>query len=144
MIEEYGTLSEAELLQEIQRQLENHPEIDTTDLELKFEDEQLHIGGSLQTEEELEGLVTILEDYVDSQDYICDVEIVVGVEGDFSDRRLFERGVKKKVEEEKEEEEEEFLEEEGLEDLEEEGLEDVEEDDGAAEEEEDDFEDDKW
>ncbi len=82
MIEEYGSLSEEELLQEISQHLEENKEIDASGLELRFEADKLKITGALSTEEELEILITVLEDYVDPKDYLCEVEILEGVDTD--------------------------------------------------------------
>ncbi len=141
MIEDYGTLSEEELIEEIVRQLEQSGQIDASDLEFKFEEDKLIISGSLQTEEELELLSKILEDDLDPKDYKIDIEVIEGISEDFAERSHFE--------EEEEEEETDDLLEEGLEEVEEEDMnfeEEDEEDD--VEEEEDkggDFgENDKW
>jgi len=81
MIEEYGTLSEEELLQEILNQLEESSEIDSSDLDFKYVEDKLKISGTLQNEDELEVLISILEDYVDPKDYQCDVELLEASEG---------------------------------------------------------------
>lgn len=122
MIEDYGTLSEKELVEEIMRQLEQSGQIDASDLEFKFEEDKLTILGSLQTEEEFELLSQILEDYLDPKDYKLDIEVIEGISEDFSERSRFEV-----VEEEEEEE---------VDDLHEDGLEEVEEEDMDLEEEE--------
>ena len=135
MSEEYGSLSEEEILLEIQHQLEAHPEIDATDLEFKFEEEQLIVSGGLQTDEELEGLVHILEVFMDPKDYTLDVEIVEAPDPEYEARRLLGR------DEEEDEDEEELLEDD-LEEFDEEEDADDEEDENEAEE--DDLDDDKW
>ena len=76
MIEEYGTLSDEELIQEIIAELEENGEIDPSDLDFKHVDDKLKITGTLQNEDELEVLVGILEDYVDPKDYQCEVELL--------------------------------------------------------------------
>jgi len=141
MSDEFGTLSEAEIIKEIHHHLENHPEIDSSDLEFKFEDEQLIVHGTLQTEEELEALVHIVEEYVDPKDYLCEVEVIEGAESDFSDPSEFERGLKKKSEEEDEDEEDDDEEEDYWD---EDDIDEGDEDEVEEEESEDDYDDDKW
>lgn len=105
-IEEYGTLSEEELIQEIMNQLEDNDDIDPSELDFKFEDERLKITGTLQSEDELEALIAVLEDYVDPKDYQCDVEILeeAGIDSNFGKGARFRREA---VEEESDEDEDE-------------------------------------
>ncbi len=140
MIEEYGTLSEEELIQEIMAELEENGEIDPSDLDFKFEEDKLKISGTLQNEDELEVLIGVLEDYVDPKDYQCDVELMEeGVDSSL----VRERRVSRETEDEDYEEEED-------EDFDDDGLEEVDEDDMDfdedvdEEEEEDEGGDDKW
>jgi hypothetical protein len=129
MIEDYGSLSEEEMIQEIQKQLDNHAEIDASGLEFKYENGRLIVSGAIQTEEEMEALVHILEDYVDPKDYNMEVEIAeASVRVDENFEEPFQ------AEEEEEDEDE-------LEDLEEFDEEDMEEEDEIEDEE---FDDDKW
>lgn len=141
MIEEYGTLSEEELIQEIMAELEENGEIDPSDLDFKFEDDKLKISGTLQNEDELEALVAVLEDYVDPKDYQCDVELLEeGVDSSLVRDRRPARDTDEDYEEEEEEEEDE--------DFDDDGLEEVDEDDMDFDEDLDDEEDeggnDKW
>ena len=135
MIEEYGTLSEEELIQEIVTQLENNGEIDPSDLDFKFEEDKLKITGTLQSEDELEVLLNVLEDYVDPKDYQCDVEILEeGVDAGFSDTGRAERNS------DEEDYEDEDFDDDGLEEVDEEDMdmdETEEEDEGGDDE-------DKW
>jgi hypothetical protein len=78
MIEEYGTLSEEELLDEILQELEEATEVDSSELEFKFESGKLHIYGTLPNEEELENLVSVLENHLDPNDYEFDVDLIEG------------------------------------------------------------------
>ena len=78
MIEEYGTLSEEELLEEIVQDLDENTELDSSELEFKFEDGKLHIFGNLNNEEELETLVGVLENHIDPEDYHFEVDLVEG------------------------------------------------------------------
>jgi hypothetical protein len=78
MIEDYGTLSEEELLEEIYQELEETTEVDSSELEFKFEGGKLHICGSLQNEEELENLISVLENHVEPNDYQFDVDLIEG------------------------------------------------------------------
>ena len=134
MIEDYGTLSEEELLEEIMHRIEENGEIDASDLDFKFEEDRLVITGSLQTEEEIEALTTILEDYLDPKDYSFDIDVAEAPD------KTFKKGAFKAAPEE----EEEFEEDEEDEDFDDEGLEEVDEEDMEIEEEDDDFDDDKW
>ena len=141
MIEEYGTLSEEELIQEIIAELEENGEIDPSDLDFKYVDDKLKITGTLQNEDELEVLIGILEDYVDPKDYQCEVELLEeGVDASLAkDRR--------RVMEDEDEDEDEDLEED--EDFDDDGLEEVDEeeldmDEEPLEDEEDDGGEDKW
>ncbi|MFO1462162.1 MAG: hypothetical protein U1F66_00115 [bacterium] len=139
MIEEYGTLSEEELIQEIISELEESDEIDPSDLDFKFEDDKLKITGTLQNEDELEALISVLEDYVDPKDYQCDVELMEeGVDSTLNKDRRIAREPDEDYEEEDEEEDEDF-DDDGLEEVEEDELdfEDLEEDEGDDDE-------DKW
>lgn len=142
MIEEYGTLSEEELIQEIMAELEENGEIDPSDLDFKFEDDKLKIRGTLQNEDELEALVAVLEDYVDPKDYQCDVELLEeGVDSSLvRDRRPARDTEDEDYEEEEDEEEDE--------DFDDDGLEEVDEDDMDFEDEDPEDEDeggnDKW
>lgn len=133
MSEEYGTLSEEEILAEIQRQLEAHPEIDAADIEFKFDDEQLIVSGGLQTDEELEGLVHILEVFMDPKDYTLDVEIVEAPDPEYEARRRLGRDA--------EDDDDEDLLDDDLDDFDEE---DDEDEDEEADSDEDDYDDDKW
>jgi len=141
MIEEYGTLSEEELIQEIVNELEESNEIDPSELDFKFEDDKLKITGTLQNEDELEVLIGVLEDYIDPKDYQCDVELMEeGVDSSLTKRR---RAIQVDPEEEfeDEEEEEEDFDEEGFEEVDEDEAdfdEDIEEEEGGEDDE------DKW
>ncbi|HKX12323.1 MAG TPA: hypothetical protein VJP40_04150 [bacterium] len=106
-IEEYGTLSEEELIQEIMNQLEENVEIDPSELDFKFEDDKLKITGTLQSEDELEALIGVLEDYVDPKDYQCDVEILeeAGIDSSFGKGARFRRPLKDEEEDEEDEDE---------------------------------------
>lgn len=140
MIEEYGTLSEEELIQEIMAELEENGEIDPSELDFKFEDDKLKISGTLQNEDELEVLIGVLEDYVDPKDYQCDVELMEeGVDSSLVRERRASR----------EAEDEDYEEEEEDEDFDDDGLEEVDEDEmdfdeDMDEEEDDEGSDDKW
>lgn len=140
MIEEYGTLSEEELVEEIKKHLEENEGIDASDLEFKHEDDKLLISGTLQNDEELEVLVAVLEDYVDPKDYEMDVELIEASDPEIEERRAR----RYNDDEDDSEDEEELLEE----DLDEEGEDEDEEDaEGELEEEEDEeggFDDEKW
>jgi hypothetical protein len=129
MIEDYGTLSEEELLDEILQELEEVTEVDTSELEFKFEGGKLHIYGTLQNEEELENLISVLENHIDPNDYQFDVDLVEG--------QAPKPALAEELEPEPEAPDEEKFMEESLEDIEEEEVEFVEEE--AAEEDED-----KW
>jgi hypothetical protein len=135
MIEDYGTLSEEELVQELIKQLEDNEGIDASDLEFKFEEGKLIISGSLQNEDELEVLVGLLENYIDPKDYECNVELIEGDDRDYAVRSPFEEEIE---EDEEEEDEEEDLIEEDLEKGEEEEAEFEDEDEDGG------FDDDKW
>jgi len=138
MNEDYSSLSEEELIKEIQHQLEARDEIDSSDLEFKFEDEQLIVTGGLTSEEEMEGLVHILEDFLDPKDYVLEVEIA-----ETSDRSQdFEK--QKYAAPEEEDEDSDELEE--LEEYDEDEMDEEEEEDAEDEdlEEDDDFDDEKW
>ena len=143
MIEEYGTLSEEELIQEIIAELEENGEIDPSDLDFKFEEDKLKISGTLQNEDELEVLIGVLEDYVDPKDYQCDVELLEeGVDASLGRSRR-----RAAAHHEEEEEDEDFEEED--EDFDDDGLEEVEEDELDFDEDEvmddeDEGGDDKW
>jgi hypothetical protein len=140
MIEDYGTLSEEELIAEIKKQLEDNEGIDASDLEFKYEDERLFINGTLQNDEELEVLVGILENYVDPKDYEMDVELIEASDPDVEERRA------RRYEEDEDDEEEELEEEELLKEDLEEGEAEAEEDEIEFEDEEDEggFDDEKW
>jgi len=140
MIEEYGTLSEEELIQEIMAELEENGEIDPSDLDFKFEEDKLKISGTLQNEDELEVLIGVLEDYVDPKDYQCDVELMEeGVDSSLVRDRRAARDVADEDYEEEEEEDEDF---------DDDGLEEVDEDDmefdDDVDEEDDEGGEDKW
>ena len=75
MIEEYGSLSEDELLEEILQELEEETDLDPNSLDFIFEDEKLVVRGTLGSQEELENLVGVLENFVDPSDYELDVEL---------------------------------------------------------------------
>lgn len=81
MIEDYGTLSEEELLEEITQDLEENTEINPSDLEFRFEEGKLNISGSLQNEDDLELLVGVLENHVEPNDYKFEVDLVEGDRG---------------------------------------------------------------
>lgn len=144
MIEEYGTLSEEELIQEIIAELEENGEIDPSDLDFKFEEDKLKISGTLQNEDELEVLIAVLEDYVDPKDYQCDVELLEeGVDASLGRNR------RRAAAHHEEEDEDEDFEEEDDEDFDDDGLEEVEEDELDFDEDEvmddeDEGGDDKW
>lgn len=147
-IEEYGTLSEEELIQEIMNQLEENQDIDPSELDFKFEEDKLKITGTLQSEDELEALIAVLEDYVDPKDYQCDVEILeeAGIDSKFGKAARFRRPT---VEEDEDEEEEEDEDEEDDDDFEYDEEDELDEEDDAdfdeLEDEEDDDEDsNKW
>ncbi len=108
-IEEYGTLSEEELIQEIMNHLEENDEIDPSELDFKFEDDKLKITGTLESEDELEALISVLEDYVDPKDYQCDVEILeeAGIDSSFGKGARFRRPAVDDADEEEDDEEEE-------------------------------------
>ena len=129
MIEDYGTLSEEELLDEILQELEESTEVDSSELEFKFEGGKLHIYGTLPNEEGLENLVSILENHLDPNDYEFDVDLVEG-----QARRPTR---KEEIEVVSEGPEDDKFTEESLEDIEEEEME-LEEDEGSEED------DDKW
>lgn len=78
MIEEYGTLSEEELLEEIIQDLDENTELDSSELEFKFEGGKLHIYGTLNNEEELENLIGVLENHIDPEDYHFEVDLIEG------------------------------------------------------------------
>ena len=78
MIEDYGTLSQEELREEILQELEENAELDTSELKLKFEGKKLFIIGALQNEEELENLVGVLENYMEPDDFELDIDLVEG------------------------------------------------------------------
>ncbi|KAB2842455.1 hypothetical protein F9K50_02000 [bacterium] len=143
MIEEYGTLSEEELIQEIMAELEENGEIDPSDLDFKFEDDKLKIRGTLQNEDELEVLIGVLEDYVDPKDYQCDVELMEeGVDSSLvRDRRPVRDVADEDYEEDEDEEEDEDFDDDGLEEVDEE---DMDFDEDLEDEEEDEGGDDKW
>jgi hypothetical protein len=139
-IEEYGTLSEEELIQEIMNQLEDNDDIDPSELDFKFEDDKLKITGTLQGEEELEALIAVLEDYVDPKDYQCDVEILeeAGIDSKFGKAARFRAPAVEEDEDEDEEDEDDedeededfdFEEEDELDEEEEGDLEELDEDD---------------
>ena len=134
MNEDYSALSEEELIKEIQRQLENHDEIDSSDLEFKFEDERLVVTGGLTTDEEMESLVHILEDFLDPKDYVMEVEIA-----ETSDRSQDFEKARFAPEEEDDDSDD-------MDELEEYDEDEVDEDEEEEEdlEEEDDFDDEKW
>ena len=127
MIEDYGTLSEEELLQEITDDLVERDEIDISDLEMKFNNGKLKVTGSLKNEEELEAFVAVLENYVDPKEYDCEVELHEGQLDSITNLSSFDG-------DDEEQDEEEYFEDE-LEEVGEDGL--GFEDDG-------DFGDDKW
>jgi hypothetical protein len=129
MIEDYGTLSEEELLGEILQELQETTEVDSSELEFKFEVGKLHIHGTLQNEEELESLISVLENHIEPNDYQFDVDLIEGQ----APRPI----PPEDLEAEPEVVDEEKLLEESLEDIQEEELEPVE--DEAVEE-----DDDKW
>lgn len=81
MIEDYGTLSEEELLEEISQDLTENTDINPENLELRFEDGKLNISGTLQNEDELELLVGVLENHVEPSDYKFEVELIEGDRG---------------------------------------------------------------
>jgi hypothetical protein len=130
MIEDYGTLSEEELLDEILQELEEATEVDTSELEFKFEAGKLHIYGTLPNEEELENLVSVLENHLDPNDYQFDVDLIEG------QARRPARSEEVEVVNESASDEDKFMEE-SLEDIGEEEME-LEEEEGGEEE------DDKW
>ena len=145
-IEEYGTLSEEELVQEIMNRLEDNGDIDPSELDFKFEDDKLKITGTLQSEDELEALVSVLEDYVDPKDYQCDVEILeeAGIDSNFKKGAAFRRLATDEDEDEDEEDDEEDEDDEDF-DLEEEDELDEEEGDlEELDEEEEDEDENKW
>jgi hypothetical protein len=147
-IEEYGTLSEEELIQEIMNQLEENDEIDPSELDFKFEDDKLKITGTLQSEDELEALISVLEDYVDPKDYQCDVEILeeAGIDSSFGKAARFRRPAVDDADEE-EDEEEEDEEDEDDEDFEYDEEDELDEEDAdfdELEEEEEDEDENKW
>ncbi len=76
MIEEYGTLSEKELLEEIVNDLKEQTEIDVAELDFVFDEGKLHIQGSVQTGEDLESLVGILDDHLDPTDYQLEIDLL--------------------------------------------------------------------
>lgn len=131
MIEDYGTLSEEELLDEILQELEEISDVDSSELEFKFEGGKLHIYGTLQNEEELENLISVLENHIDPNDYQFDVDLIEGQAPRPS------RGTEELESEPEAVEEEKFMEE-SLEDIEEEEVE-FNEDEGHENE-----DDDKW
>ncbi|HCU25556.1 MAG TPA: hypothetical protein DF383_11125 [Deltaproteobacteria bacterium] len=139
MIEEYGTLSEEELIQEIIAQLEESEGIDPSDLDFKFEEDKLKITGSLQNEDELEILIGVLEDYVDPKDYRCEVELLE--EGLSTGFGKSSRMSKESDEDDEDEEDEDYFEEEGLEEVEED---DLDSDDYEDEDEDEGNDEDKW
>ncbi len=81
MIEDYGTLSEEELIEEIQQELEENSDIDVAELEFKFEDGRLIVIGTLQDGDELENLVGVLENHIEPEDYELVVDLVDGDHG---------------------------------------------------------------
>ncbi len=81
MIEDYGTLSEEELIEEIQQELEESSDIDVAELEFKFEDGRLIVIGTLQDGDELESLVGVLENHVEPEDYELVIDLVEGDHG---------------------------------------------------------------
>lgn len=81
MIEDYGTLSEEELLEEIMQDLQENTDINPESLDFRFEDGKLNISGSLQNEEELELLVGVLENHVEPSDYKFEVDLAEGDRG---------------------------------------------------------------
>lgn len=107
MIEDYGTLSEEELLEEILQELEDSTEIDKDLLEFKFSDGKLHLYGTLQNQEELESLVSVLENHIEPEDYELEVDLVE----EQSDRGALNRGRSFESEEEDEADEGKLLEE---------------------------------
>lgn len=148
-IEEYGTLSEEELIQEIMNQLEDNDDIDPSELDFKFEDDKLKITGTLQSEDELEALIAVLEDYVDPKDYQCDVEILeeAGIDSSFGKGARFRRPIAENEEKDDKDEEEEDDEDEDDEDFDFEEEDELDEEEGdfeELEEEDDDEEDNKW
>jgi len=78
MIEDYGTLSEEELLEEIIQELEEETEIDASNLEFHFEEGKLMIHGGLAKREDLEYLVGVLENHVEPSDYKLDIGLLSG------------------------------------------------------------------
>jgi len=78
MIEEYGTLSEEELLNEINQEIEEEGGINISRLEMTFENGKLLIQGELANEEELVNLVGVMENHVDPEDYSMDIELDEG------------------------------------------------------------------
>ncbi len=119
--------SEKELAQEIMAQLQENPDIDATDIELHFEDGELHIDGTLQTEEELEALIEVIEEYIDTNDYVCEVEVLENEEDEDYEESDFRGSVRDKDSE-----------------FEDDELEEVDEEDFDLDEEDEDFEDNKW
>ncbi len=77
MIEDYGTLSEEELLEEITQELEEN-EIDIAHLEIKFENGKLVAHGTLNNDVELESFIDVLENHLDEGDYELDIDLEEG------------------------------------------------------------------
>lgn len=77
MIEDYGTLSEEELLEEITQELEEN-EIDISNLEFKFENSKLLVLGSLANDVELESLIDVIENHINEDDYELDIDLEEG------------------------------------------------------------------
>lgn len=78
MLEDYGTLSEEELLQEILEEIKDKNEINTSELEFKFAEGQLIIAGTLKNEKELKHLVDLLENFLDPKEYELEIELHSG------------------------------------------------------------------
>ena len=78
MLEDYGTLSERELMEEILQELEENTEINASELEIKFDKGKLVLLGVLPNEEELENLIGVLENHLDAEDYELDIELAEG------------------------------------------------------------------
>jgi len=78
MIEDYGTLSEGELLTEIKQELEERSDLDVSLLEFNFEGGKLNVHGNLANDEDLQSLVNILENHIDPEDYDLEVELLDG------------------------------------------------------------------
>jgi hypothetical protein len=105
MIEDYGTLSEDELLEEILRELEEETEIDPNNLEFLFQKDKLVVRGTLQNQEELEYLVGVLENHLEAGDYDLEIELSEGQEEElikeepFSDTKVVDSEDEEYVEE---------------------------------------------